>query len=831
MENVDQSTKQPQLDQPASVLVRLSTQFRYFQFATSRRILFSWIRPTILGCDKTYLDLKNEDLVCYVMPYRSTADLMVLDKACEVHNLPRPIESIEDIEPRAFFFLGHGEGRLGRKTLRRPSPRMLRLLKHQSHLEKEIKVVPVSIFWGHQPDREKSIFKLLLSENWTATSGFKKLLAGLFHPNHILVQFSKAVSLDELISTEQDEEKQNRKLYRLLRVHFNKKKQAIIGPDLSHRRTLINSIMHSPTVRESIHNVVLTEHKPLHEIEKRAFSYANEVASHQSYRVIRFFHVLLTWLWQKLYEGIEVNHIETAKELAESHEIVYIPCHRSHIDYLLLSFVLYQNGLTPPHIAAGKNLNLPVLGPLLRRGGAFFMRRSFQGDSLYKTVFDEYMHLMFTRGYSIEYFIEGGRSRTGRTLPPRTGMLRMTVRSFQRDSSKPIVFLPVYFGYERILEAATYMGELAGKSKQDESLFDIFSIFATFKHPFGKVAVNFGKPVELDQFLDNDMPGWRSRSVDPGVFAAACSKLSTTLAAHINAAAAVNPTNLVATAILATPKQVMQQQRLEYQVNILQSIARLTHLDEQITVTNLDARQVISHAEKVSGLERNNPGFGDIHTASQETAILLTYYRNNTLHVFVLASLVARVIQFEKSCDIPDILTVCRILHPHLKTELFLNWNTEDLERKCRQTLDVMASLGLVKLEEERVNSPLPPTEEYASLTELSEIVEPILERFHIVSALLQEEQKRSITALENAAAGIAHQLSAIHSIHSPEFFEKSLFARFINSLNSEGCINTSADRITLNGSFDELNQCLENYLDNDIRYNVLQAITQTANG
>ena len=94
------------------------------------------------------------------------------------------------------------------------------------------------------------------------------------------------------------------------------------------------------------------------------------------------------------------------------------------------------------------------------------MRRSFQDDALYKAVFDEYLHQMFTRGYSVEYFIEGGRSRTGRTLVPRTGMLSMTLSSFQRDSTKPIAFLPVYFGYERVIEASTYMGELTGKSKK-----------------------------------------------------------------------------------------------------------------------------------------------------------------------------------------------------------------------------------------------------------------------------------------------------------------------------------------------------------------------------
>ena len=200
-------------------------------------------------------------------------------------------------------------------------------------------------------------------------------------------------------------------------------------------------------VQESIKLAAEDASKPVVEFEKQALKHANEIVSHQSYRVIRFFHVLLTWFWNKLYNGVDLHNINVVKALARTHEIVYVPCHRSHIDYLLLSYVLYHNGLTPPHIAAGKNLNLPLVGPLLRRAGAFFMRRSFRGDPVYKSVFDEYLHQMFVRGYSVEYFIEGGRSRTGRTLTPKTGMLSMTVNSYLRDFSKPICFMPVYFGY------------------------------------------------------------------------------------------------------------------------------------------------------------------------------------------------------------------------------------------------------------------------------------------------------------------------------------------------------------------------------------------------
>ena len=159
--------------------------------------------------------------------------------------------------------------------------------------------------------------------------------------------------------------------------------------------------------------------------------------------------------------------VNVGDTVAPGQEIVYLPCHRSHIDYLLLSYLIYRNGLTPPHIAAGDNLDMPLVGGLLRRGGAFFLRRSFKGEPLYAAVFHEYLHLMLARGFPIEYFIEGGRSRTGRTLAPKAGILGMTIASFVRSHSRPLVFVPVYVGYERIIEGDTYVRELAGRRLEE----------------------------------------------------------------------------------------------------------------------------------------------------------------------------------------------------------------------------------------------------------------------------------------------------------------------------------------------------------------------------
>ncbi len=814
-------------------LKALGLRLRHWQFSVSRSILFFWVRPTFLGGNREDLQLEATDVVCYVLPFRSTADLLVTDMACEQGGLPSPVTPIERLaEQRAVFFLGRPEGTLGRKSQRQQSERMTRLFEHQTMLnasdakDKNIKIVPVSLFWGHQPDREKSLLKLFLSENWSATSGMKKFFAGLFHPKHILVQFGKPIPLNELMASEDDRQRQIRKLLRLLRVHFNNQKQAIIGPDLSHRRTLLNTILAADGVQEAIDREVRTGNVSEGEVEKKALAYAQEIASDQSYRVIRFFDVLLTWLWNKLYNGIEVNNVEVVKQHAQSHEIVYVPCHRSHIDYLLLSYVLYHNGLTPPHIAAGRNLNLPLIGPLLRRAGAFFMRRSFQGDPLYKEVFDEYLHQMFTRGYSVEYFIEGGRSRTGRTLPPRTGMLRMTVRSFQKDAAKPIAFMPVYFGYERVLESSTYTAELSGKAKKSESVFDVFGVLPSFKRDFGQVTVNFGEPVLLRDFLDARIDGWSEpEHVTPAAFSETCQDLADTLATRINMAVAVKPTSLVAAALLSTARQNIEEQYLLNQISLLQQLA-VRCGPEGSSVTDLPADEILDAAMEVIGLHRSTHRFGNIISASPEQSVDLTYNANNVAHVFVLPSLVARFIRTQHETDSTALADFVNTLFPFVSAEMFLPWQNAGLTAQTEVAVQALVSLGLIQKTGKKLTAPSTDSPEFSALSDIARISDSTLERFFVVVALLKSAGTSNPKELETASAGVAEQLSVLYGINSPDFFDRSLFSRFLTTLKEHALLDAG---LGINEEFDALEATISRTLDADVQYNALQAIRHYA--
>ncbi len=263
----------------------------------------------------------------------------------------------------------------------------------------------------------------------------RQLLIILLHGRQTRVTFGEPISLRRLIDEETDEATAVRKANRFLRFHFRRMREAAIGPDLSHRRNLIHAMVASDALQEEIAKESARLGVTPTAAEEKARKFAWEIASDFSYPVVRAGELLLKRLWHRLYDGVEVHHGDELAKAAPGKELVYLPNHRSHIDYLLLSYLVHEQGLAPPHIAAGANLNLPLVGPLLRRGGAFFLRRSFKGEPLYAAVFREYLHTMLARGFPIAYFIEGGRSRSGRTLAPKGGLLGMTVESFMREHS------------------------------------------------------------------------------------------------------------------------------------------------------------------------------------------------------------------------------------------------------------------------------------------------------------------------------------------------------------------------------------------------------------
>ena len=689
-----------------------------------------WLRPTFINHEQTALALAQHAIptnVRYILDSDSLADRLLLELGCEASRLPEPL-TLDPNAPNAYFCLNHREGFWGRRSARGDARSTSLKVDPAIGDELATRLIPVSIYWGHQPDRALSLWKVLLSDQWASTSKFRKILCIALTRRHILVHFGDPLDVDELTNDLPSAALKTKRIHRLLRRHFKSQKQSIIGPDLSHRRTLLDELLAAPAVDAAIMTVAEASERPRHRVAAQAYRYASEIASDQSYRVIRFFSIILTWLWNRLYNGIEVSHLERVRAVSDNAEIVYVPCHRSHIDYLLLSYVLYHNGLALPHIAAGINLNLFLVGPLLRRAGAFFMRRSFKEDLLYKAVFDEYIHLLLSKGYSLEYFVEGGRSRTGGMLTPRPGMINMTLRGYYRDHHRDIQFVPVYFSYERVLEISSYLDERKGHQKKTESLRDLFGVFRYFKLDFGQVSVNFGEPISLEQFLsmrvDSDL-----EMIEPDKHKAICRELGHHIVQGINAAIPVNPTQILATLFVHAGHLEIPEERLRRQLRFLTT---LIEADQISSIFDQSDAQIIDYFLSTSGAERQLRDGEPMITITPGGLIDMRYYSNSVTHLFVLPSLIANRLIQEPMIDPEPFFDQLTVLAPLLNAICFSKLAPS--AERINELLEIFDyKTEGQQVPSARVDSPLA-----SDLIQIAGIIEPALKQIALACALLK---------------------------------------------------------------------------------------------
>ncbi len=346
-------------------------------------------------------------------------------------------------------------------------------------------------------------------------------------------------------------------------------------------------------------------------------------------------------------------------------------------------YVLYHQGLVPPHIAAGINLNFWPAGPIFRRLGAFFIRRTFKGNKLYSTVFREYLGELFSRGYSVEYFVEGGRSRTGRLLDPKTGTLSMTIQAMLRGGTRPITLVPIYIGYEHVMEVGTYAKELRGATKEKESLPQMVRGLSKLRN-LGQGYVNFGEPLPLMTYLNHHVPEWREaidpiEAIRPSWLTPTVNNIAADLMVRINNAGAANAMNLCCTALLASRQRSLTREQLTQQLECYLALLRNVPYSPDATTPSASASELIDHALQMNKFEVEKDTIGDIIILPREQAVLMTYYRNNIAHMLVIPSLLAALVTQHRQLSRTEVLRHVETLYPFLKAELFLRWEKAEL--------------------------------------------------------------------------------------------------------------------------------------------------------
>ncbi|MEZ8545413.1 glycerol-3-phosphate 1-O-acyltransferase PlsB [Vibrio splendidus] len=726
--------------------------------------------------------------IVYALPFRSSVDILTLQKHALELGLPDPLSKLEinGKSLQRYVFIS------SRKTLLQdddyvPSSSIevfSELLSlHAEDSELDVQVIPATVLWGRKPGKENNQKPYLQAMN-----GLEKSKAVLLAGRDCLVRFSPVVSLRYMANSHGTDNTIAHKLARVARIHFSRQKLAASGPNLPSRQALFDRLLKSEAIKKAIEDEAQAKNISIEKASKEAQDIMDEIAANFSYSLIKRGEKILGWLWNKLYQGLHISNASTVRKLAQDgHEIVYVPCHRSHMDYLLLSYVLYHEGMVPPHIAAGINLNFFPAGPIFRHGGAFFIRRSFKGNKLYSTIFREYLAELFAKGYSVEYFSEGGRSRTGRLLQAKTGMLAMTIQAMLRGMNRPVTLVPVYIGYEHVMEVATYAKELRGKRKEKENASLVIRTLRKLRN-FGKGYVNFGEPIQLNQYLNEHAPEW-TKDIDPMGTSKpqwmnpVVNDLATKMMTHINDAAATNALTLCATALLASRQRALSRDSLVSQINCYLSLLKNVPYSDTFTVPKDSAEDLVKHAESLNKFLIESDSMGDIISLDRHQSILMTYYRNNIIHLFALPSLIAQMTIRQHGLTIDTIQENVAAIYPLLKKELFLSYDEDQLESVVANIIEELVGQGMLVVSDNQVTINQSNSQ---ALMLLGRTISETLQRYSIALNLLAENPDLDKSDLEQKSQDIAQRLGRLQGINAPEFFDKGVFASMFATLKQQ---------------------------------------------
>ncbi|WP_425669269.1 glycerol-3-phosphate 1-O-acyltransferase PlsB [Vibrio owensii] len=745
------------------------------------------------------IDDLNIDLtkpIVYALPFRSNVDLLTLQKQALSLGLPDPLSPLEingKTLTRYVFIASRPTVMSNDNDVPSESVSLFtELLElHKLDSELDVQMIPATVLWGRKPGKEENHKPYLQPMN-----GPQKAKAVMAAGRDCLVRFSPVVSLRYMADSHGTDSAIAHKLARVARIHFSRQKLAASGPNLPQRQVLFARLMKSPAIEKAIEDEAQSKNISIEKARKEAHDIMDEIAADFSYGLVKNGDRILGWLWTKLYQGLHINNASTVRRLAQDgHEIVYVPCHRSHMDYLLLSYVLYHEGMVPPHIAAGINLNFFPAGPIFRRGGAFFIRRSFKGNKLYSTIFREYLSELFAKGYSVEYFSEGGRSRTGRLLQAKTGMLAMTIQAMLRGLNRPVTLVPVYIGYEHVMEVGTYAKELRGSRKEKENAGLVLRTLRKLRN-FGLGYVNFGEPIQLNQYLNEHAPEW-TKDIDrmggskPQWMNPVVNGLANKMMTHINDAAATNALTLCATALLASRQRALSRDSLINQIECYLKLLKNNPYSNTSTVPTETAEELVDHAISLDKFVIETDTMGDIISLDRSQSILMTYYRNNIIHLFALPSLIAQMIIRQRNVTVEKIQENVAQIYPFLKKELFLSYKEEELNELVVKILNEFIEQKMVcqdgdKLEINQSNN--------QSLVLLGRTITETLQRYSIAMNLLVADQELGKSDLEQKSQDIAQRLGRLHGINAPEFFDKGVFTAMFNTLKEQRYLDSDGN-------------------------------------
>ncbi len=692
----------------------------------------------------------------------------------------------------------------GKSTGEDPFPALVELARKS---EQPVFLVPELFVWEKWLQKiTPSVFDRIFGS--PEAPGFLHSI-GAFLRNYKRAQFrvGEPIDLKAFVADHPDETTEviARKVRSTLSHHLARETRAVFGPPRKPTDRLIDEAMRDKVFQQAATEVATEQNKSIESVNRSAKRNFEAIAARYSPSVVGFTAPILHWVFNRIYDGVEVDEVglERAMKAAAHAPMVLTPSHKSHVDYLIMSYVLFQRGYTVPLVAAGANLSFFPLGPFLRRGGAFFLRRSFKGDKLYTATFKAYLKKLVHDGIHHEFFPEGGRSRTGKLLTPKLGLFTWLVDAVLEGARNDLLFVPVAIDYEKVVEGASYKAELAGGEKKPEDLKALLSAPSVLTENYGRIHLSFDEPVSLAKLM-------KDRGIDPRQTTDDQKKALVRALGHrvmhgISKVSTVTPHALLASALLAHRRRGISVREITDRIGLLRKMA--TDLNARLSVqlndspsspTVLGPVQDAMRMFASEGFVRIVEARGEpIYQVEEERRPELTFYKNTLMNLIAGRTIVcAAILSVEPEITVAAIRERALILSRLLKMEFIFPVGLT-FEHIFDGTVEHLLSLGLL-LREEQTLRVAPEAHVRPTVQFLADLLLDVLESYLLAARQAadvakdgQDKKEYLKKALENGRADFLGG-----TIISAEAVSKSSLENALTYLLEQGYLTEQSKKL-----------------------------------